>query len=384
MADDRTRHCGERRMKRMEIEELLTLARDKSVAGRNRLAATVGDLFGREGEPLTDRERALMTDILRRLIHDVEMSVRRTLGERLAQFDNVPRELIVTLANDEIEVAQPILMRSTLLQDSELVEIIHHRTMQHQLAIAMRGSVSEIVSDALVDNGHVDVIKTLVENRNARISRATMAYLVEQSKRVDAYQNPLVRHPDLPPDLAKQMVFWVSAALRQHIVENFELDETELDDRIDESISKTVDAIGAGNPQDTPEAKLAEKLAEGGVKPALLIQVLRRAEIPLFEALFARLTGLRGTLVRRILYEPGGEALAIACKSVDIQKNEFASIFLLSRKARPGENIVDPKELARVIAFYDRIKRDAALAVLKRWQRDPRYLDAQRRLSESG
>ena len=57
-----------------------------------------------------------------------------------------------------------------MLQDSELIEIVHHRTLEHQLAIAMRRRVSAAVSDALVEEGSPDVIKTLLENPNAAIS----------------------------------------------------------------------------------------------------------------------------------------------------------------------------------------------------------------------
>ena len=67
----------------------------------------VSDLFFDSQELLTDREKALMTDILRQLLHDMEMSVRRELAERLAKTENVPHELIITLANDKIEVAYP-------------------------------------------------------------------------------------------------------------------------------------------------------------------------------------------------------------------------------------------------------------------------------------
>ena len=35
-----------------------------------------------------------MTDILHQLVHDVEMSVRRTLAERLAMLPSAPRDLI--------------------------------------------------------------------------------------------------------------------------------------------------------------------------------------------------------------------------------------------------------------------------------------------------
>src|SRR5262249_35449915 len=126
---------------------LLDLARDKTVAGRRALVATVSDLFFVRGDALSDRERSLMSEILRQLIHDVEIEVRRALADRFAREERAPKELIATLANDAIEVAHPILLHSTVLHDEELIEIVHHRTLEHQLAIAMRASVSERVSE---------------------------------------------------------------------------------------------------------------------------------------------------------------------------------------------------------------------------------------------
>jgi hypothetical protein len=145
-----------------DLRFLLDLALDKSLEGRRALTATIGDLFGKQDAVLSERERALMTDILRKLIHDCEMAVRRDLSERLSGAPNPPHELIVALANDEIEVAEPILKRSAVLRDAELVGVIRHRTQQHQLVIAMRRSLSEYVSDALVETGNIDVIKVLL------------------------------------------------------------------------------------------------------------------------------------------------------------------------------------------------------------------------------
>ena len=57
------------------------------------------------------------------------------------------------LANDDIEVAYPILAFNKVLQDADLIEVIRHRTLEHQLVIAIREDVSEAVSDALVRTG---------------------------------------------------------------------------------------------------------------------------------------------------------------------------------------------------------------------------------------
>lgn len=355
------------------MDELLSLARDKSVAGRTSLVGAVSDLYfdhpGEHGE----REIALMTKILRQLIHDVEMSVRRSLAVRLAERGNAPRELVLTLANDQIEVAHPILTNSSVLGDEELIEIVRQRSAEHLLAVAMRRTIDEPVSQALAESGNVGVIKTLLENRNAEISRKTMAYLVEQSERIDALHNPLLRREDLGADLAGRMYAWVSDALREHIVQNFEVDR----EALEESLRLAVEEA-SGEPRETPgkaASELAEHLRDGGaITPKFLIQVLRAGEIALFESLFAKYTRLDETLVKRILYEPGGHALAIACKAVAVEKSDFASLFLLSRQGRPGDKTVEPRELTGVMAYFDSIMQAGGNIVLQRWRRDPGYV----------
>ena len=368
-----------------DVTYLLRLARDKSIDGRKQLVAIVSDLFFDKGTALTAHERALMTDILKKLINDVAVPVRKALAERLSRVASAPHDVIVALANDDIDVAQPILMRSEALLDVDLIEIIRHRTLQHQLAIAMRRNLSEQVSDALVDAGSHDVVKTLLENPDSRISEATMGYLVEQSRRVDSFQEPLVCRQDLPVALAKKLYFWVSAALRQHILENFDIDVPTLDEAAEGAAR---DAAALVPPNGASEADrsaiLARRLAESRqVSPRLLVQTLRQGEIPLFEALLSEMSGLRLRLVRRLLFEPGGEGLAVCCRGLDIDKPTFATIFLLSRRARPSERSMDPRELSRILSFFENVRAEAARTVLARWRRDPDLLHAIKTVEEA-
>ena len=366
------------------VEELLTLARDKSVAGRTALVGAVSDLYFEHPSSHGEREDALMTGILHQLIHDVEMSVRRALAVRLADRDDAPRDLVVTLANDRIEVAHPILSRSNVLDDEELIRIVEQRAAGHQLAIAMRRSITTAVSGALVGTENQGVIKTLLENKDAAISQATMAYLVEQSRRIDAYQNPLLLREDLGPALAKRMYWWVSAALREHILRIYEIDEDELDGTLQQTVEEVVaESYKAARPGGGGQSALADHFhRNGAITPRFLIQVLREGEIPLLETLFAKFTELNSALVKQVLYEPGGRGLAIACKAVGVEKSDFASIFLLSRQGRSGDNVVDPRELTNVLAFYDTLLQTGAASVIARWRLDPDYLGAIRDLKD--
>jgi len=295
----------------------------------------------------------------------------------MASEAGAPRDLVSALANGQIEVAHPILTQSTVLQDMELVEIIEHRTFGHQLAIAMRKTVSQTVSDALIETGNVDIIKTPLENDSADISGKAMEYLVEQSEKIDDIQAPLVNRTNLGPDLAKRMYWWVSAALRKSIIERFDIDSVELDKSIERAVKDLMgEPIDKAENADSTDHMIKSLISAGKVTPPLMIQTLRQGEIALFEEMLSGLSNLNAKLVRRFVFEPGGEALAILCKALEIMKPDFASIFLLSRSARPGDKVVDPSELTRVFDLYDRIKLKTAQKVVEHWRLDPDYLFA--------
>ena len=374
----------------IDKEQLLALARSRSDASRGELFAVMGDLFHAKNEILNAQERALMLDILEKLLTEVAREVRHRLALKLSDAPGVPRELAVLLANDEIDIATPILMQSQALQDVDLIEVVRNRSRQHVLSVAMRRDISTQVTDALVETGDKDVIRTLLENLDARISRATLAYLVEQSKAVDEFQEPLVRRADLPADLARRMIYWVGAAIRQALIERFDIDPESLDDRLEPLLKEEVSAV-QGTTQDVDAADVLSR-ALGDARqltPRLLLQTLRRGEIPLFEAMFAEMSGLRLRLVSRLVYEPGGQGLAVAARGIGLNREEFATIFLLTRRAHaaqggPGgqRTTFAPAELGRALEFFDQLSNAAAETVLNRWRRDPDYLFAIRSIED--
>ena len=360
-----------------EIASLIRLAQQKSQAGRNSIFETVQGLFLEKNNSLSDRERALMGGILRQLIHEVEMSVRKGIAERLAKRDDAPRELVLVLANDEIEVAHPLLIDSTVLHDADLIELVRHRTQAHQLAIAMRKSLSEDVSQSLVDTGDISVITTLIENENAKISDSLMDYLVAESKHVDSFQNPLISRKDLPPNMARKMYWWVSAAVRQHIVKNFSVDPTEIDDSIEAVVKDKIEAeITAGDQLNEADQAALEIDRQGKLTEEFLVNLLKDGEVSLFEASFARSTKIPIKLVRRMLYEPGGEGLAMACKAGGFSVEIFTELYRLTRRANSSIEPFDEREFVRLTDFFDCMRAPSIEALVKRWRREPDFLHA--------
>ncbi len=360
-------------------EELIALAQDKSSAGRKNLVATVSDLFLEQGGVLSERERAIMTDILRTLIREVEMTVRKELSERLSTSKTVPGSLLTELANDSIEVAHPILLRSEVLKNAELIEVIRHRTMEHRLAIAMRKSVQSEVADALVESGDDPVIERLLENPGAELSSGTLERIVDRSEKNERLHLPLVTREDLAPELAKRMMWWVSAALRKHIVTTFEIDPSTLDVEIEGAVRGLIDGQESGAID--PKVALEYDIDHKQVDPEDLLRFLRRGEVSIFENMLAKKLGLRLELLRRLLFEPGGEGLAIGCRAVEIPSKIFAAMYRLTREAKEQTSETEVGELTRATHFYLAIDPDMAREVLTKWRRDPEYLWAIKQLS---
>lgn len=371
-----------------DLHSLLQLALNKSIEGREQLTSQIAQLSLDREHMLSDQERDLIFDILDKLIHEFEAPIRQRLSERLSRNPAAPRALVIALANDEFEVAQPVLLRSTLLSDDELIRIVHHRGQQHQVAIARRRDLSEAVSDELVGTKDSDVITALLENKSARISQATLAYLTEQAKHIDSYQEPLVRREDLTAELANRLYWAVAAQLRAEILQNYDIHPTALDDMLEGSVLDVADEARNGKTADdnleTTAAELARSMAsEQPINAALLIKTLRQGQLPLFEALFEEWCGVSMPRRAEVLYGPGGEGLAIACLALGASKQDFATLFLLSRSAGSGGQKTSPGHLARATRIFDNAKREDAKHVLRSWQRDPGFQAAVQNLEMS-
>lgn len=362
-----------------QLRDLIGLAQRRAGDSRRALFENISDLFVSTEGRLSDRERALMRDILAKLVSEIETEVRQNLAERLAQSEGAPADLVGLLANDEIAVARPLLLNSRFLDDPELIEIVKHRTFEHRLAVAAREGLSTDVTDALIDYGEDEVVARLVENHDAQISRLAMDYLVDQSRRVDGFREPLLRRPDLPPVLAHRMFWWVSAALRRHILETFSVDVVELDEHIEQATESVVAGDGHDETPSPADALAAEMQSKNLLTERFLVQALREGQVPMFVAGLALLLNVDSKTVNHIVYDPGGEGLALACKAIDFGRANFATVFLLTRGAYEGHvtNIVtNPQTLNEILRFFDGVPRGNATRVIRYWQRDSAYINA--------
>lgn len=350
------------------------VAQEKLPAQRRLIAATIAKMFLERDRRLSSRERSVVAEVIRPLIRDIELRIRQQLAETFATHEdaeNISHELFVALANDEIEVAYPILKNSPILSDPDLIDVINKRSNAHRLAIAERGSLSDAVTAALLDSGEANVIETRANNRAAALSPEMMERMLRLSQRIEQIQPPLLQRGDMPPQLAYRMFWWVTSALRHYILEHHKVDKAVLDDVLQHVAERALVMRGRSDDDgDELGAKVAALAKSGRLTESFLLETYRKGDIRLFEAALANLTAISPGTARRIVFETTGQALAIACRAAYMTRAGFSTLFMLTRKMSRGSRVNDPKDLLEALNFYDALATDRARAVLTVWNLD--------------
>ena len=359
---------------------LIQLANDKSRQGRALLTTAIVELFSEKVQFFTDSDHQMMTEIIINLVGSVETSVKAALAERLSKIPDVPREVAVYFANMDSSTAFPVLKNSMVLNDPDLVNIVLHKTMEHQMAISMRAIIPGCVSKVLAESEHDEVVKSLLENPGAEIDRRTFEGLAARTTADTIFNDAMVSRKDLPKAVASQLYWAVSAALRQDLVCNFNLDADSFDDAIEDIIPQMIGATRSEGDRETDIADQVEIARRKGALGAVLLTLLQSADICRFTTWFAVASHLREDLARKIMFEEGGECLAAIFMAIGVGRDEFLEIFVLLRQGRLGEKKMPEGEVKRVADFYAEVKPDRAFTLLKRLQRNPEYLNAIRQL----
>ena len=180
------------------LRKLIDVSKEPSSDKRRQLLREVTDVFLVEMDRLNPREVEYFAEILCRLAAEVEMRLRGELSLRLADVDEAPHSLVMQLANDEIEVARPVLMHSTVLQEADLVHIAEQHSQEHLQAVSVRDHVPSAVADVIVERGIDAVLETLAGNQGAELSRQAMETMVRRAEANEGLHVPLAERADVP------------------------------------------------------------------------------------------------------------------------------------------------------------------------------------------
>jgi uncharacterized protein (DUF2336 family) len=165
------------------FSSLINEIQDATVYGftkrRLRALTRITDLFVAGSGRYSKQQIELFDEVFKTLVAVIELKTRVKLARHLATNPNSPANLVRAFAfDDAIAVAAPVLSQSTALSESDLVVNASTQSQGHLYAIAQRRTISEVITEILIERGEPNVVHTVAKNAGARISDGSFRELV--------------------------------------------------------------------------------------------------------------------------------------------------------------------------------------------------------------
>jgi uncharacterized protein (DUF2336 family) len=361
------------------IEALMDSARDRTPEGRSRLFGLLGQLFLARGQGLSDGEKRGFTELLEILHPFATVEARLELAYATANAPYAPSDLGRLLAADDIEIASLVLFQAESLATMDLMAL--SEDPERATIIAARRALPMMVADALMRRGDPDLARVLLKNETIKLSIPAMADAIELSRDDVELQQRIAQRPELMEEAGIEMAEWADPAVREALIERFELEPAEGDTiaRLRNLLSLAVES-GAPREPDFSGATAVPTLQPEPdgmpmpdprfrLSPRLMVETLRRGERAMAEAMFARMANLPVGLVQRFVKENNGECIAIAARAIGMAREEFATIYLLWRKAQSQDGLVAAGALGGALDLFDTIPQDRVEVEITHWRR---------------
>ncbi len=278
----------------MIVGDFLKWAQSASAAQRAEGASALARAYLHATlDPASRREAEIA---LTSLTDDPSPRVRRALADALASTRQAPRALIAALANDQSDVAAPILSRSPLLSQAELIDCAMIGDALAQIAIGRRAHVPFGVAAALAEFGAREAAITLVMNPGADLTEAAMRRLLERFGDDGEIREALLARPFLPAAIRSQLVGATASSLVAFAVdcawltpERAERLSREARDKANVTI---VAETASGSGRKALRAFVSHLRRTGQLTASLVLRALLSGRRDLFEAALAELSGL--------------------------------------------------------------------------------------------
>jgi uncharacterized protein (DUF2336 family) len=344
------------------IDELEAALSSGTNTRRIEMLTRVTDLFVGGAPRYSDEQIGVFDDVMIRLVSTIEAKARAKLSLRLAPIANAPSAVVHMLAfDDDIEVARPILRQSERLDDSALLANANTKSQEHLFAISQRQTLSEAVTDVLVERGDRNVVHAVVKNSGARFSDAGFRILVKRSAADDDLATIVGMRGDIPRPHFLVLLEKASSAVRARLA----AENPQASTAIDGVVAEVVGGIRNDARNASPDFAAAQAAVErlNRIRRIGESEVYQYARDRKFEETAIALSILCDTpidVVERALLDPGAEIILILAKVAGLSSTTTKAILLL----RAADRGMSAKDLENALASFNRLQPDTARRVL--------------------
>lgn len=349
------------------IDELISSVTAGSARQRVRVLQRITDLFVAGSRRYSREQVALFDDVLQELAAEVEVRTRARLANRLARMENAPPRLIRKLAfDDSIEVAEPVLIHSPQLGDADLVQNASTKSQRHLQAIAQRITLSEAVTDVLVDRGDRRVVRTVAGNRSARFSLAGYHKLTERTRYDRKLTLTIGQRSDIPRQYFLKLLENASADVRARLELANPTALAAIRDAVSEVAGEMQRESRAASSEYAVAVRDAKRRFSGHDVTEHNVHAPARAqEFEKTVLALAKLGRFPVDLVERALLDQGEDMVLLFARAAGcswITAKELLLMFAARRN-------IDPDDLSRAYERYERLSQETAQRVVDYHQR---------------
>lgn len=311
-------------------EDVQELLQDNSGAAQMHLVEKLSHHYTTDGDGhLAGPELKIAEDIFRLLMKNAETHVRAALANNLKTTHSVPQDIIVSMAKDVEEVSLPVLQFSDVLTDADLLEIIKSSDDEaRHIAIAARSTVSESISDALVETGREAVVTTLVKNEGAQIAENTFTKIVENHASNEAIVFSMIERGSLPVMVAEKLMEKVSTGIRTKLEQKYGgiVADAKFGKVVEQSLEvATLKLMGLQTPDEELAGLLKHLGDTGKLSP---FSALCMGDLHLFEVSMSRLSKVPLKNVRILLHEKGHEGFSGLYMKAELPESILEAAYL--------------------------------------------------------
>lgn len=314
-------------------EDIELLVREPSAAMRCRIAQKITG--GYVSGEFSDTEISLANEIFRLLLKDTETKVRKLMADQLKHSPNVPRDIILTLANDRLEIAEPVLQHSPVLSEEDLVTIVQATREHPKLkAIAQRNSISKELSQALVDKKDHDLTRVVIANKGASLAHETVESIIETFARDNKVLEELVYRGGLPAMYAEKLFTIVSDKLKKQLSKKYRLNKHVVSAAVDSARETAMlQFIAPWMSQQDINMLIDQMHRNKRLSDSVIIRSLCIGDLRFFEAAIAKKVGVPVAHARILLLDPGPLGFKALYESAGLPESFYLAVDTMLRIA---------------------------------------------------
>jgi uncharacterized protein (DUF2336 family) len=238
-------------------------------------------------------------------LDDPSPLVRRALAEALAGSADAPHAIIHALASDHADIAVPVLARSPLLIDAELVDIVASGNGELQTAIASRAPLQSAVAAAIAEVGAVEACLVALENPQAAFVPASFDRLITRFGRIGSVREAMFARADLPMAARHVLMGMLSSLLADFVVDREWMTRGRADQVVRDARDRGTVTIAALGPDPDTRPLVRHLRMSGQLTAGLVLRVLLSGHVAMFEEVLAELSGLPLARVRALVHARG-------------------------------------------------------------------------------